>query len=316
MGVPPTAHTLYSCSSNCLLLTIAKEKEAYASPSSDVSNESPDTFEMDSESSLNIDEFLDDEDTEGGENVIRYSADTITTVDKHDAKEIFDKRNDDKKHIERRKRASGYEQSSFDTVEKEFFKIHHTDQRKEEIANKIPKLPQNLLDQLCLTQTDVTHLRNLFMTYDLGYDGEIDLIEFLKVIDAPSSPITRKAFRLMDTQQTGALNFVEFVSHVSGYATMSLEQIARFAFEVYTESTRMQQKDSHRQLSIRHIVRLINDTHDDSCTIESLSEKNIIDACRQCKFPHLIIEEYCTSIILTIIVSIQSQSTEMRQRNL
>ena len=133
------------------------------------------------------------------------------------------------------------------------------------------------------------------MTYDLGYDGEIDLIEFLKIIDAPSSPITRKAFRLMDTQQTGALNFVEFVSHVTGYATMSLEQIARFAFEVYTESTRMQQKGSCRQLSIRHIIRLISDTHDDSCTIESLSEKNIIDACRQCKFPHLIIEEYCTS---------------------
>ena len=271
---------------------------------------------MDSESSLNIDEFLDDEDTEGGENVMRYFTDAMTTVDKHDAKETFDKRYDDERFHENRKNTSSYEQSSFDAIEKEFFKIRHTDQRKDEIANKIPKLPQNLLDQLCLTQTDVTHLRNLFMTYDLGYDGEIDLIEFLKVIDAPSSPITRKAFRLMDTQQTGALNFVEFVSHVSGYATMSLEQIARFAFEVYTESTRMQQKDSHRQLSIRHIVRLINDTHDDSCTIESLSEKNIIDACRQCKFPHLIIEEYCTSIILTIIVSIQSQSTEMRQRNL
>ena len=156
-----------------------------------------------------------------------------------------------------------------------------------------------------MTQTDVTHLRNLFMTYDLGYDGEIDLIEFLKIIDAPSSPITRKAFRLMDTQQTGALNFVEFVSHVTGYATMSLEQIARFAFEVYTESTRMQQKGSGVDNYLSDtLFALSSDTHDDSCTIESLSEKNIIDACRQCKFPHLIIEEYCTSIILTIFVSI------------
>ena len=102
--------------------------------------------------------------------------------------------------------------------------------------------------------------------------------------------LRKRHFASWTLNKLGLSTFVEFVSHVSGYATMSLEQIARFAFEVYTESTRMQQKDSHRQLSIRHIIRLISDTHDDSCTIESLSEKNIIDACRQCKFPHLIIE--------------------------
>ena len=78
-------------------------------------------FEMDSESSLNIDEFLDDEDTEGGENDMRYFTDTITTVDKYDAKETFDKRYDDERFHENRKNASSYEQSSFDTVEKEFF---------------------------------------------------------------------------------------------------------------------------------------------------------------------------------------------------
>ena len=166
--------------------------------------------------------------------------------------------------------------------------MSHADNRKDEIANKIQKLPQNLLDQLCLTQTDETRLRNIFMTYDLGYDGEIDLIEFHKIIDLQSSTITRKGFRIMDCDETGGLNFIEFVCYVTGYATMSSDQIARLSFEIYVDSTKIQQRGSHRHLSINHVVRLVSDIHDASCTIESLSEKNIIDACRHCKFPHLI----------------------------
>ena len=141
------------------------------------------------------------------------------------------------------------------------------------------------------------------MTYDLGYDGEIDLIEFLKIIDAPSSPITRKAFRLMDTQQTGALNFVEFVCHVTGYATMSLSRLPDLLLKCIPSRLECSRKAPVGNY-LSDILFALSVIHDDSCTIESLSEKNIIDACRQCKFPHLIIEEYCTSIILTIFVSI------------
>lgn len=74
---------------------------------------------------------------------------------------------------------------------------------------------------LQLSQNDVGKLFNIFNAMDANGGGTIDLCELLAHIDLPRTAFTTKVFSIFDDNNSGAIDFKEFVLALWNYCTLT-----------------------------------------------------------------------------------------------
>lgn len=147
----------------------------------------------------------------------------------------------------------------------------------EDVVNK-PEFRQSMLQfqALHLTRNDVKRLYKVFTTMDIDRSGSITLAELLAHIDLPRTAYTEKIFSIFDDDNSGEIDFREFVLAVWNYCTLSkvnLGECAKtwycygslnllncmyfifidmFAFDLYDS-------DGSGELSIPEIMKLLQD---------------------------------------------------------
>lgn len=63
--------------------------------------------------------------------------------------------------------------------------------------------------------------------------GTIDLLELLTVIDVERTPFTERIFQIFDDDNSGKIDFGEFVLSLWNYCTLSKVTLGMFAFDLY-----------------------------------------------------------------------------------
>lgn len=102
---------------------------------------------------------------------------------------------------------------------------------------------------LGLTKKEISRLAEAFAKADDDGSGALALEEFTKYIGVEHSKFAERVFGIMDIDQSGFIDFFEFVVAVWHYATLSTEELSRFSLSIYdtdgdgmfsrTEITRM-----------------------------------------------------------------------------
>lgn len=76
-------------------------------------------------------------------------------------------------------------------------------------------------DALCIHPSEVKKLFYVFAKADFDGGGTIDLIELLTAIDLERTPFTERVFAIFDDDNSGKIDFGEFVLALWNYCTLS-----------------------------------------------------------------------------------------------
>lgn len=76
------------------------------------------------------------------------------------------------------------------------------------------------------------------------------MAEFLVLFGLDRTPFTTRAFRLIDDDRSGELDFFEFIAAVWNYCTMDWETLVRYSFDLFDT-------DNSGQLEMEEIERLV-----------------------------------------------------------
>ncbi|GMH81059.1 hypothetical protein TL16_g08811 [Triparma laevis f. inornata] len=76
------------------------------------------------------------------------------------------------------------------------------------------------------------------------------MAEFLVLFGLDRTPFTTRAFRLIDNDRSGELDFFEFIAAVWNYCTMDWETLVRYSFDLFDT-------DNSGQLEMEEIERLV-----------------------------------------------------------
>lgn len=74
---------------------------------------------------------------------------------------------------------------------------------------------------LKLTYSEIKNLHRVFFKGDLDGSGTIDLAELLTIIDVEKTPFTKRVFSIFDDDESGEVDFGEFVLALWNYCTLS-----------------------------------------------------------------------------------------------
>ena len=118
----------------------------------------------------------------------------------------------------------------------------------------LPDLSLRDMKQLGLNQTNVDHLKDIFLTLHLHTDGTIDINGFHNFFNLSKSPWSARIFSYLDTSNTGSADFIEWVAFTTHICTANEDGLARMVFSVY-DDTRTNMLDTAR------VVQLLHDVH-------------------------------------------------------
>lgn len=74
---------------------------------------------------------------------------------------------------------------------------------------------------LGLKDKEVKELYRVFWKADMDGGGTIDLVELLTIVDLERTPFTERIFSIFDDDQSGKIDFGEFVLALWNYCTLS-----------------------------------------------------------------------------------------------
>lgn len=66
--------------------------------------------------------------------------------------------------------------------------------------------------------------------------GAFDIVELLNFLKLEASPFTRRVFSMFDNGGTGSISFDDFVTTTWSYCSLTEQNIAVFAFNMYDKS--------------------------------------------------------------------------------
>ena len=95
----------------------------------------------------------------------------------------------------------------------------------------IPLKP--LFEALDINENCIQKLYNIFRICDASEDGLISDIEVMVLLGMGNTPFMERVFRIFDTDNSGELDFKEFVLAVYNYCTLGKEFLPYFAFSLY-----------------------------------------------------------------------------------
>ena len=118
----------------------------------------------------------------------------------------------------------------------------------------LPDLSLRDMKQLGLNQTNVDHLKDIFLTLHLHTDGTIDINGFHNFFNLSKSPWSARIFSYLDTSNTGSADFVEWVAFTTHICTANEDGLARMVFSVYDDK-------QTNMLDTARVVQLLHDVH-------------------------------------------------------
>jgi len=93
-----------------------------------------------------------------------------------------------------------------------------------------------------------------FCWIDIDGSNSIELEEFLRYFELEDMFFTRRIFRIIDVDNSGALDFVEFVLSLYNYCTFDWEGLVRFTFELFDA-------DGDESLDVEELENLVQLVH-------------------------------------------------------
>jgi hypothetical protein len=75
-------------------------------------------------------------------------------------------------------------------------------------------------DALGISEADCGKLYGLFQTIDSDASGSIEILELLMFLDVERTPFTKRIFSMFDDDNSGEIDFREFVLSIWNYCTL------------------------------------------------------------------------------------------------
>ena len=88
---------------------------------------------------------------------------------------------------------------------------------------------------LQLTRPEIYKFYKRFQKYDMDKSGHINVVELLTLIDSERTHFTERVFKLFDQENTGRIDFREFLLSIWNYCTLSKASLELFTFDLYDE---------------------------------------------------------------------------------
>ena len=87
-------------------------------------------------------------------------------------------------------------------------------------------------------ESDLVKLKKVFDAADRSGDGEVDIHEFLMYLDVERTKLIEHIFRQFDTDGGDSLSFKEFALALWTFASLDINGIGRFTYEIYKNDQR------------------------------------------------------------------------------
>ncbi len=87
-------------------------------------------------------------------------------------------------------------------------------------------------------ESDLVKLKKVFDSADRSGDGEVDIHEFLMYLDMERTKLIEHIFRQFDTDGGDSLSFKEFALALWTFASLDINGIGRFTYEIYKNDQR------------------------------------------------------------------------------
>lgn len=88
-------------------------------------------------------------------------------------------------------------------------------------------------EALQFTKSELIKLEEIFEKIDDSADGQIDLIELLDFVDIKVCPFAKRTFAIFDEDQSGTIDFREFVLSLWNFCSCTDSSLRLFAFDLY-----------------------------------------------------------------------------------
>lgn len=109
----------------------------------------------------------------------------------------------------------------------------------------------SLLTSINLKPSEAKYFLNLFYTIDLDKGGTIDLSEFYSHFGVEKTPFTDRAFSVLDEDQSGELDFHEFLAGIWSLCSGSDRDQVLFLFSLFDEDNSNSLDDAEVESALR-----------------------------------------------------------------
>lgn len=109
----------------------------------------------------------------------------------------------------------------------------------------------DLIESIHLQPSDTKFFLNLFYAIDLDKGGTIDLGEFYSHFGVDKTPFTDRAFAVLDEDQSGELDFHEFVAGIWSLCSGSERDQVLFLFSLFDEDNSNSLDDAEVESALR-----------------------------------------------------------------
>lgn len=101
-----------------------------------------------------------------------------------------------------------------------------------EVAKRSPQFKQDMIQYqaMQMSEAEVKKLYYAFRKVDIDGSGSIGLAELLAHIDLPFTPFTEKVFSIFDDDNSGEIDFKEFIMALWNYCTLTSVTLGRLLF--------------------------------------------------------------------------------------
>ncbi len=105
--------------------------------------------------------------------------------------------------------------------------------RFDDLCRSIPFVKWNeMFEALQLRKNEIKQLYKIFWKADLDGGGTIDLVELLTIVDLERTPFTERIFSIFDEDDSGKIDFGEFVLALWNYCTLTKFTLGIYLFLV------------------------------------------------------------------------------------
>mmetsp|Transcript_30923 Transcript_30923/g.51725 ORF Transcript_30923/g.51725 Transcript_30923/m.51725 type:complete len:209 (+) Transcript_30923:21-647(+) len=135
-----------------------------------------------------------------------------------------------------------------------FTSTWHEIQDNHAVQGKLPPSWYKLFKTLQFTDTEISKLRQVYKKIDIDHNGRLNIVELLMFLDLERTPYTERVMALFDTDNTGYVDFKEFVTAVWNYCTVNQASLYIFAFDLYD-------LDRTGKLTVAEIKHMLKDLY-------------------------------------------------------
>eukprot|EP00605_Chrysophyceae_sp_TOSAG23-4_P001211 GSChrysophyteH1.ASY1.ANO1.1320.1 assembled CDS len=96
---------------------------------------------------------------------------------------------------------------------------------------------RNLFEGLSFKEIDIGRLHKIYRQIDNDSSGQIELAELLAFLDLEKTRFTKRIFSIFDEDNSGLIDFKEFVLSLWNYCTLTRASLTMFAFDLYDKDT-------------------------------------------------------------------------------